>query len=179
MRDRTGVVVVGLRSSSFTAYAGDRDAAEAAAQVAQQVTNQHGKNGRITVECWRPVSRQWADASGVSDGDLAEEHEFQQQEDRRLSAETGVAQWRVRVDLRGHRDTVALAHKLSIDGVLFDQSWKSIMASADCEDDALRLAEKIRLHAPAGADVFAERADATGTPDPAGPGFLDSFPGAL
>jgi hypothetical protein len=165
MQDRTGVVVVGARDSAQSplfAYTGSRAAAEAAAQVAREVTGQHGLAARVTVECWRQVKKHWEDASAVSQRDLDEERDYQQREDRRLSAEAGVAQWRVRVELRTHRDAVALARRLSSDGHQVDQGWKSVMASADTEDDADCLAEKTRQYAPSDADVHAERAD---TPD--------------
>jgi hypothetical protein len=165
MQERTGVIVVGARDSGespVSAYTNNRATAEAAAQVALEVTGQHGLAARVSVECWRPVKRQWEDASAVSQRDLDEERDHQQREDRRLSAETGVAQWRVRVELRTHRDTVALARRLSNDGHQVDQDWKSVVVSADTEDDAHRLAEKTGQYAPADAEIHAERAD---TPD--------------
>ena len=123
------------------------------------------------------MTKRWEAASAVSQRELAEERDYQQREDRRLSAETGVAQWRVRVELRTHRDTVTLAERLSSDGHQVNQSWKSVVASADSEDDAHRLAEKTRQYAPSDAEVHAERADTplySGEDSAAGP--LD-FPG--
>ena len=176
MRDRTGGAVVvagapgsglaaGLRAwresgkSPVSAYTDNRAAAEAAAQVAREVTGQHGLPAHISVQFWHPVQRQWVDPSAVSQRDLVEERDYQQREDRRRSAETGIAQWRVRVDLRTHRDTVALAQRLSSDGHHVNQGWKSVVASADSEDDAHRLAEKTQQYAPSDAEVHAERAD--------------------
>jgi hypothetical protein len=176
MPDRTGgaVVVVGAPSpglagrlgtwlgsgeSPVSAYTDDRAAAEAAARVAREVAGQHGLAARVSVECWLPVERRWEDASAVSRRDLAEEHDHQQREDRRRSAETGVAQWRVRVELRTHRDAVALAERLSNDGHRVDQDWKSVVTGADSEDDARRLAEKIQQYAPSDAEVHPERSD--------------------
>jgi hypothetical protein len=89
-----------------------------------------------------------------------------------VSAETGVAQWRVRVELRAHRDTVALARRLLSDGHQVDQGWKSVVAGADSEDDAHRLAEKTQQYAPSDAEIHAERADTpiyTGEDSSAGP----------
>jgi hypothetical protein len=189
MPDRTGgaVVVAGAPSpglvsrlrawldsgeSPVSAYTHDRAAAEAAARVAREVAGQHGLAARVSVECWLPVERRWADASAVSQRDLAEEHDHQQREDRRLSAETGVAQWRVRVELRTHRDAVALAQRLSGDGHQVDQGWNSVLAGADSEDDAHRLAENIQQYPPPGAEVHAERADTpiyTGEDNAGGP----------
>ena len=128
-------------------------------RVAREVAGQHGLTARVTVECWRPAQNQWQDASAVSERDLAEEHDYQQREDRRRSAETGVAQWRVRAELRTHLDAVALAQRLTADGHEVGQGRKSVTASASSEDDARRLAEKIRQYAPAGAEEHAERAD--------------------
>jgi hypothetical protein len=162
MQDRTGAVVVGAGDpgqSPVSVYTGDREAAEAAAQVAREFTGQHGPAARVTVECWRPVQGRWEDASAVSQHDLDEERDYQQREDRLLSAESGVAQWRVRVELRTHSDAVVLAQRLSNDGLHVDQRWKTVVAGADSEGDAERLAEKIRQYATADADVFAERAD--------------------
>lgn len=176
MRDRTegAVVVVGAPSpgpiarlgawlasggSHVSAYTDNRATAEAAARVAREVTGQHALAARVCVECWRPVKKHWEDASAVSQSDLAEEYDYQQQEDRRLSAETGVAQWRVRVGLRTHGDTATLAQRLLSDGHHVSQGWKSVVAGADSEDDARRLADEIRQYAPGDADVHAERAD--------------------
>lgn len=160
-----------LAESPVVAYADSRGAAELAARVAEEVTGQRGVAVSISVACWRPVRRRWEDAATVSRRDLAKElrslHEYKQREDRRLSAETGVAQWRVRVELHNHRDTVALAQRLSADGHHLHQAWKSVVADADSEDDAHLLAEKVQRYAPADAKVHAERAVTT-VPPPSG-----------
>jgi hypothetical protein len=147
------------RGSSLSAYTDDHAAAEVAARVAREVTGQHGLSARVSVECWHPLKRRWQEASAVSERDLAAERDRQERNDRRLSAETGVAQWRVRVELRFHRDAAALAQRLSSDGHQVDQGWKSVLAKANSEDDARRLAERIQQYAPAGTEVHAERAD--------------------
>jgi hypothetical protein len=180
--DRTGVVVVGVPSSGFiarlgaslavgsllrssaesplSAFTGDRATAEAAAQVAREVTGRHGLAARVSVECWRPVKKLWEDASAVSKLDLAEEYDYLQREDRRVSARTGVAQWQVRVKLRTHSDAVTLAQRLSSEGHQVDRRWTSVLASAHTRDDALRLAERVQLYVPSAAEVVAERANA-------------------
>lgn len=183
MAERSGgaVVVVGAPGSGLSgslrarlnsgespvsAYTDNRAAAEAAAGVAREVAGQHGLPVRVSVECWHPVKRQWEDASALSDRDLAEARDYQQREDRRRSAETGVAQWRVRVELRTHSDAVAVAQRLTSEGHQFGQGRETVVASADSEDDAHRLAETIQQYAPSDAEVHVERADTpTGTPD--------------
>jgi hypothetical protein len=158
--------------SPVSAYTDSRAVAEEAARVAREVAGQHGLAARVSVECWRPVERQWEDASAISQRDLAEEHDQQQREDRRLSAETGIAQWRVRFELPTHRDAVALAQRLSSEGHQVDHGWKSVVARADSEGDAHRLAEKSRQYAPSDAEIHAERADTpiyTGEDSASGP----------
>jgi hypothetical protein len=75
-------------------------------RAAREVTGQHGLTAQVSVERWRPVEKCWEDASAISQSDFDDERDNQEQEDRRRSAETGVAQWRVCVELRTHRDTV-------------------------------------------------------------------------
>jgi hypothetical protein len=191
IQDRTGGAVVvtgapapglmarfGSGESPLSAYTDNRAAAETAARVAREVTGQHGLTAQVSVECWRPAAKRWEDASAVSQQDLDDERDDQEQEDRRRSAETGVAQWRVCVELRTHRDAVALAQRLSSDGHQVSQSRKSVVASADSEDDARRLAEKAQQYAPSGAKVNAERADTpvyTGEDPASGPPDLPAW----
>lgn len=73
------------------------------------------------------------------------------------SAESGIAQWQVRVELRTHRGTVALAERLSAAGEPIARRWKSLVARADDEDDAHRLLDTIRLYTAADAVVHVER----------------------
>jgi hypothetical protein len=178
MQERTGAIVVGTGDSGQSpvfAYTPSRAAAEAAAQLAWEVTGQHGLTARVVVEAWRPVAEKWEDASTVSERDLAEERDYQQREDRRVSAQTGVARWRVRVELRTHRAAVALAQRLSGDGHQVDRGRRSVMARADSEEDARRLAEVVKHYAPSDAEVLAERAD---TPEWSAP-FLPESGGPL
>lgn len=195
IQDRTGgaVVVAGVPGpgliarlgarldsdeSPVSAYTDNRAAAETAARVAREMAGQHGLTAQVSVEGWRPVEKRWEDASAMSQSDLDDERDNQEQEDRRRSAETGIAQWRVCVELRTHRDTVALAQRLSRDGHQVSQGRKSVVASADSEDDARRLAEKAQQYAPSGAKVNAERADTpvyTGEDPASGPPDLPAW----
>jgi hypothetical protein len=148
-------------TSPVFAYVATREAAEEAGQVAREVTGKRGLAASVSVECWHPLEELWADASTEARHNLAEEarikHDHQQREDRRKSAETGVALWQVRVELRTHRDTVALAQRMSADGRPIEKGWKFIVAGASCEGDAHRLAEVIRLYAAADAEVHVRR----------------------
>lgn len=168
IRDRLGGEVAEEGESRVRIYVGSQETAEAAAQVAREVTGQHGLPADVSVECFHPLERLWADGATASRHDLAEEvrtlreheqreHDAHQQEERRRSAETGIAQWQVHVKLRTHRGTVALAEQLSADGQPVIRRWRSLIAGASCEDDAHRLAETIRLHTGTDAVVRVER----------------------
>lgn len=161
MRDRRLGEVVGQGKSRVRVYVNSHETAKAAAQVARDVTGQHGLSANVSVECWHPLERLWADAATASRHNLAEEarisHDHQQQEDRRHSVETGVAQWQVWAELRTHHDTVALAKRLSADGQSIVRRWKSLVAGANSEDDAHRLAETIQSYTATDAKVHVKR----------------------
>jgi hypothetical protein len=48
---------------------------------------------------------------------------------------------------------VALAERLSAEGHAITRGWKFLVAGADAEDDAHRLAETIRMYVPADTNV--------------------------
>jgi hypothetical protein len=173
MRDRLSGAVVEDGESPVRVYVDSRETAEAAAQTAREVTSQHGLSADVSVDCWHPLEELWADAATASRHNLAEEarisHDHKQQEDRRRSAETGIAQWQVWVELRAHRDTVALAKRLSADGQSIVRRWKSLVAGAASEDDAYHLAETIQMYTAADAEVHVKRTVPTHVTPPSVP----------
>jgi hypothetical protein len=156
LRDRLDGAVVEDRESPLLVYVDSQEAAEAAAQIGREVAAQRGLSADVTAECWHPLEEQW-DAAAISQHDFAEEerisHEHQQQQERRRSAETGIAQWQVRAELGTHHDTVALAQRLSAEEHHITQGRKFLVAGADSEDDAHRLADKIRMYTTADAKI--------------------------
>lgn len=145
-----------LDCSSVRVYMDSREDAEAGGQIGHEVAGARGLAADVTVECWHPREERW-DAAPISQDDLAEEervsHEHEQQRQRRRSAETGIAQWQVRAELGTHDGTVALAQRLSAEGHSIDRGWKFVVAGADSEDDAHRLADKIRMYTAADAKI--------------------------
>lgn len=91
--------------------------------------------------------------SGIGAEEARIIHEQQQQEERQRSAETGIAQWQVRVEPRTHHDTVALAQRLSAEGQSISKGWKFVVVGANCQDDAHRLAETIRMYTTTDAKI--------------------------
>jgi hypothetical protein len=152
LRNRLDGAIVEDRESPLLVYVDGQEAAEAAAQIGREVAGKRGLSADVTVECWHPREERW-DTAAISQHDLAEEqrisHEHQQQQERRRSAETGIDLWQVRVELGAHRDTVALAQRLSAEGHHITQGRKFLVAGAGSEDDAHRLADNIRMYTTA------------------------------
>jgi hypothetical protein len=64
-----------------------------------------------------------------------------------------VAAWQVRVDLSSHHEVNALADRLTSGGWPVVRRRRYLVAGADCEDDADRLAQEIQGYAGSGAAV--------------------------
>jgi hypothetical protein len=153
-------------------YAATAGAAREAERVAQQVLVQHDITADSRLKHWDPVDEEWQPAapglSGASEppGTAAEPadddeertvHEELQERERQRSAATGRAAWQVRVDLASHHDVIALAERLASGGWPVVRRRKYLVAGADCEDDADRLAQEIQGYVGADAVVRVEQ----------------------
>ncbi len=140
-------------------YADSQTIADRAAQSVRAVMSEHGIDGRVTVRRWHPVEERWEDAAKP----LPASARAQEAEHRRLieeeDAETrkaGYAEWEVRTTLPTHRDAVALAGRLSGEGIPVQRHWRHLLIGAADEDEAQALAERLRGEAPAGSEVRCE-----------------------
>ena len=88
--------------------------------------------------------------------ELAAEHDRFQEREAAESAETGAAQWEVRIELGTHEETVALAERLESEGIPVVRRHTFLLAGAANEDDARQLAERIRGEASGSAKVEVE-----------------------
>jgi hypothetical protein len=161
LRDRLGeLAAVSAGSSALFVYAETEAAAAEAAQVARELTGQHGLLAEVRLDRWHPVKAEWADGSEIrllSAGQLAdEEHRHQVAEDTQRSEATGVAQWTVRVTLSSRHDAVQLAGRLSAEGVPVVRRRKSVLLGASNEDAARELAQQAAEQVAA-AEVQVER----------------------
>ncbi len=160
---------------SIFLYAATASAAGEAERVARQVLPQHDVAADFRLEHWDPLEEEWQDAAaGPSDaadglpGSAAEPaacedderavREELQERQRQRSAATGLAAWQVRVDLPSHHDVIALADRLTFGGWPVVRRRKYLVAGADCEDDADRLAREIQAYVGADAAVRVEEA---------------------
>jgi hypothetical protein len=138
------------------------DSEEPAREVLRTVSariEQEGHAAVTALERWHPVEQVWKDGSVPlpdTPEELAEEHGRLQEREAAESAETGAAQWEVRIELGTHEETVALAERLESEGIPVVRRHTFLIAGAANEDDAQALAERIRGEAPEGAKVEVE-----------------------
>jgi hypothetical protein len=138
------------------------DSEEPAREVLRTVSariEQEGHAAVTALERWHPVEQVWKDGSVPlpdTPEELAEEHGRLQEREAAESAETGTAQWEVRIELGTHEETVALAGRLESEGIPVVRRHTFLIAGAANEDDAQALAERIRGEAPKGAKVEVE-----------------------
>src|SRR5262249_685301 len=85
-----------------------------------------------------------------------QEHERLEEEETAESLEENVAEWEVRIELRSHHDAADFADKLEAEGRTVTRRWKSLLVSANHEDDAAAFAKEIEAEAPDGSKVHVE-----------------------
>jgi hypothetical protein len=120
---------------------------------------QEGHAAVTSLERWHPVEQVWRDGSVPmpdTPEELAEEHDRFQEREAAESAESGAAQWEVRIELGSHEDTVTLAERLESEGIPVVRRHTFLLAGAVNEDEARELAARIRGEAPDGATVAVE-----------------------
>jgi hypothetical protein len=138
------------------------DSAAPAREVLRTVSariEQEGHAAVTTLERWHPVEQVWKDDSVPmpdTPEELAAEHDRFQAREAAESAETGAAQWEVRIELGTHEETVALAERLESERIPVVRRHTFLLAGAANEDDARELAERIRGEAPGSAKVEVE-----------------------
>ena len=134
-----------LWGTQIFVYAPSIGLADQAAQVARELLALHGIEARILTEFWSLREQQWQDADDPSAGPPArrpadrteaQRHADRQEAERKRSVMTGVPAWQVRIEVPSHRDAIALAGHLAAQGWRVRRRPKSVIVSANCEDDA-------------------------------------------
>jgi hypothetical protein len=152
-------VIVSRDGPRVFLYADSEGPAREALRTVMERIGQEDEAARTAIERWHPVEQEWEDASvplPATEEELAEEHERLQEREAAESAQTGAAQWEVRVELASHDDTESLADRLEGEGIPVVRRHTFLLVGAANEDDANALAERIRSEAPAGAKVDVE-----------------------
>ncbi len=91
-------------------YAPAASSADEAGQVARQVLARHDVSASVRTEFWSSLKEEWRDVTDEPSADPVAERRAV---GREMSRKAGFPAWQVRVDVRSHRDVVALAGYLA------------------------------------------------------------------
>ena len=156
----SGYVTVSSNATQIFLYAPSIRLADEAAQVAREVLAQRNVDAPVRTESWSYREQQWRDADEMPADPAADRqeeerarHAYRQEEERARSARTGFPAWEVRIELPSHRDVVALAGQLAAQGWRVRRRPRSLIVSANCEDDARGLFSALSGDGDADADM--------------------------
>ena len=113
-------------------YAPSAGSADEAAQVAREVLARHDVSVPVRTEFWSLREQEWRDAADEPSADPVAERRAV---GREMSRKAGFPVWQVRVEVRSHRDVVALAGYLAAQGWRVRRRHRSLIIWANCEDD--------------------------------------------
>ena len=96
-----------------------------------------------------------------TDAERRSEHEHLEQDEIAESRRLGAALWELRIELPSHREAVEFAGRLEAGGETLlpdrhgsvERRWKYLLIGAGSEDEAGRIADRLRDVLPAGATV--------------------------
>ena len=143
----SGQVAVTSNGTEIFLYAPSAGLADEAAQAAREVLARHDVGAPVRTERWSRLGQEWRDVTDEPSADIAAElqaaHEYRQEQERERSRKAGFPAWQVRVNVRSHRDVVALAGHLAARGWRVRRRRRHLLVGADCEDDAKRLVREL------------------------------------
>ena len=158
-RGATDRVVVSIDDRDVFLYAATRDQADAAATAVAGLAQREGWDAHVEVRRWHPVAEDWEDPDTPlpeSDTQLAAEQAERIAQERAESAAWGFPEYEVRLELRSHRDTVALDEQLRAEGLRSLRRWHYLLIGAADEQQAQALADRLGAEAPPGTTVSVE-----------------------
>jgi hypothetical protein len=155
-----GQVAVGSSDTDIFLYAPSAGSADEAARVAREVLARLDVSAPVRIERWSSWEEEWLDVTDKPSADVAAEqqaeqqaeHEYRQEQERERSRRAGFPAWQVRVEVRSHRDVVALAGYLAVQGWRVRRR-RHLLVGADCEDDAKGLVRELSGDGRADADT--------------------------
>jgi hypothetical protein len=140
-------------------YAGDRDQAERAKTLVEELTQKAEEEVRIAFTRWHPEAEEWrpADEALPADGEAkATEHAARVAHERQETEENGSPEYEVRIDLPSHGEAKDLVERLDAEGLRSVHRWRYVLLGAADEDSANELAERVRSEVPPGSKVVVE-----------------------
>jgi hypothetical protein len=159
-RKRLGERVVVTRDGSrIFLYTGSEAAAKEAEKVASELASDEGLDAATLITRWHPDAEAWKDAAvpmPTTEAEREAERREHEAAEEREAAETGRADWELRVDLDSLHHTRELAARLSDEGIEVRRRWKHLLIPAPSEERATELADRIRGEAPKGTQIHVE-----------------------
>jgi len=150
-------VEVSAGDSAVFFYADQEEPIREAEGLVRAILERQGVEAKIDVARWHPLEERWEDASVP----LPQSEAEQQAETGRLEAEEVAesldgADWEVRLELPGQRETSELAERLEAEGIPVLRRWRFLIVGAESEAHANELAERLRQEAPEGTTITVE-----------------------
>jgi hypothetical protein len=152
-------VIVSREESTIFFYAGEREQAERARNVAERFAQEHEWDVRLELRRWHPTAEAWEDPDKplpTDETERAAEHAELIADERRQALDQGEPEFEVRVECASRADAAALSQRLRAEGLPNVQRFKYVIVGAADEDSANALARRIRAEAPEGSVVTAE-----------------------
>jgi hypothetical protein len=151
-----GRVVVSRNDDKYFLYANARDQADAAKEVVDRFLSEHEVHADVEVQRWHDIAEDWEEASLAlpeTPEEIAAEEQRRIELERTESAEAGMDEWEVQITLPDHRSTKKLADQLEGEGVKVSRRWRHLVIPAPSEEDAQKLADRVRGEAPPEAQI--------------------------
>jgi hypothetical protein len=152
-------VMVSREGERVFLYAGTREQAEGARDLAARLAAENEWSLEISLAQWHHEAEQWEDPEKpVPETEAAKraEHAELIAAERQEVAEGKPPQWEVRVDLPSHRDASRFEDALRAEGLPSVRRWKYLVVGAADEDTARELAARLETEAPAASTVTVE-----------------------
>jgi len=161
-RKRLGERVVVTRDGArMFLYTGSQDTAREAERVARDLAAADKLEAKTSITRWHPDEEEWVDPSAPlpqSEAQRAAEHREHEAHEEREARRTGQNEWELRVDLDSLGETRELSSKLSEKGIEHHRRWKHLLIPAATEEQAAKIADRVREVAPAEAELHLEPA---------------------
>lgn len=152
-------VIVSRNGTTIFLYAGDREQAEKARALVEQLTQEEGEEVEVSFTRWHHEAEEWRPADEPLPDDAeshSAEHAARVAHERGESEETGYPEYEVRIDLPSHGEAKDLAERLGAEGLRSVHRWKYVLLGAADEDSANELADRVRAEVPPGSTVTVE-----------------------
>jgi len=152
-------VIVSRDGTTIFLYAGDREQAEKARTLVEQLAQREQEEVNVAFTRWHPEAEEWRPADEPLPADAqaqTAEHAALVGREREESEASGEPEYEVRIDLPSHAEAKELAERLSAEGLRSVHRWKYVLLGAADEDSANELAERVRAEVPPGSKVVVE-----------------------